>query len=165
MNSFLPPQLGYVIECNGAWLRAQAVGVAMRLQVSGTVDAVNGCKLAENLRRFVKLGAPLIVDFLEARLSDDDSADIFVDLHKSCASADVEWSVIADTETRALLQSRPSTIGLPITESVAEAAQHLSDAVRRRQRQRPTAILLSRASQGFQSDASTVAEPASSPTH
>jgi anti-anti-sigma regulatory factor len=139
MNPHLPPPLGYVIECNGAWLRAQAVGVAMRLEVTGTVDAANRRTLADHLGRFVKLNAPLIVDVADAHLRDDHVLDVFADFEKLCTGTGVEWALVVDARTRALIQSR----GLPLVESTAEAVRHLNAAIRSRQRRSATTITLS----------------------
>jgi hypothetical protein len=142
MNTHLPHRLGYVIECNGAWLRAQAMGLAMRLEVTGGVDAVNRRTLADHLGRFVKLNAPLIVDVVDARLVDD-GLDVFADLETLCAGSGVEWVLVADPPTRALLHNRGAADGLPLVGSTAEAVRQLNDAIRSRQRRSPTTITLS----------------------
>ncbi|KAA0100944.1 hypothetical protein CIW49_05240 [Mycolicibacterium sp. P1-18] len=143
MTSHLPPRLGYVIECNGAWLRAQAVGVAMRLTVTGGVDAVNRRTVTEHLRRFVKLNTPLIVDVTEAHLGGEHGLDLVDDLQNVCAAAGVDWAMVADPSTVALLRTRGTADGLPLVGSTAEAIRHLNEAIRARQRRSPAAIRLS----------------------
>jgi hypothetical protein len=143
MTSHLPHRLGYVIECNGAWLRAQAIGVAMRLVVTGGVDAVNRRILTEHLRRFVKLNTPLIVDVLDVRLGGDHGLDLVDDLQDVCAAAGVEWALVADSSMRAHLENHGAAHSVPVVGSTAEAVRHLNDAIRARQRRSPATVTLS----------------------
>lgn len=143
MNSRPSPRVGYVIECNGAWLRAQAIGVSMRLKVTGAVAAANRRTVTEHLRRFVKLNTPLIVDCTDAHLGGEHGLDLVDDLQNVCAAAGVEWALVADAPTRALLQNRGAAEGVPLVGSTAEAIRHLNDAIRARQRRSPATVTLS----------------------
>lgn len=77
-----------------AWLRAHARGVALVLTVTGYVDAANCVCLREHLQRFVKLGSPLILDAIEARLVGYHGADLFDDFASHCARARVECALV-----------------------------------------------------------------------
>jgi hypothetical protein len=123
-----------VIDCNGAWLRAQARGVAVRLTITGRVHAGNAHLLAADLRRFLRLGDPLIVDIQEAEPHDDWHIRLLVDFDRACAAADISWVAVVDHNTEADLKTEPATAGLPLFDSVAEGLVYFTAALRDRQR-------------------------------
>jgi hypothetical protein len=89
-----PTQVGYTVECNGAWLRAEARGSAMVLTASGDLEDADLDALAHHLRRFLRLRSPLVVVVDGEAQIGGHVAALFDEFGAECRRAGVEWHLV-----------------------------------------------------------------------
>ncbi|WP_145011015.1 hypothetical protein [Mycobacterium marseillense] len=118
-----PSPIGYVIECRGAWVRAQIRSVATVIVVTGYLDETNAEPVLGHLCRFTTLEGPLIVDVNSADIDDNGAFERLLSAFGTqCRRRGIDWALIA--------QAGPGCLP-PVDEqhvvradSVAEALQH-----------------------------------------
>ncbi|MFB1298459.1 hypothetical protein ACAG24_023360 [Mycobacterium sp. pW049] len=121
--------LGYVIDCRGAWLRPHARATTIQLIVSGRVDASNRDVVQTSLARFIKLGESMILDLEGADLEHSEATALLNGLAAECARQSVPHAAVLDPRTGRLL-SRDAPLGFPLFRSVAEAVAHFGESTR-----------------------------------
>lgn len=112
----------YEIDCAGARLDVQAHGLATVLCVTGEIDASNADLIAQAIRRFVRLGAPLILDFSRVEYMGSAGLRVLLLLQDECQLARLHCSVIGGVALRRLTRL-VTGLGLPLVDSVGEALQ------------------------------------------
>ena len=90
--------VGYVVECRGAWVRAQIRSVATIITVTGCVDGTNVQLVADHMRRFTTLDTPLIVDLLDTGAGHRNTVDRLVtEFAERCRARSIDWVLVADS--------------------------------------------------------------------
>ena len=64
--------LGPVTECHGVQLRAHLRSVAVLVEVTGLLGDANRTLVTNHVRRFARVGSPLVLDLLETGGVDDE---------------------------------------------------------------------------------------------
>ena len=64
--------LGPVTECHGVQLRAQLRSLAVLVEVTGCLGDANRTLVTNHVRRFARVGSPLVLDLLETGGVDDE---------------------------------------------------------------------------------------------
>ncbi|MDA2893610.1 hypothetical protein PDG61_22025 [Mycolicibacterium sp. BiH015] len=117
--------LGYVIDCKGAWLRPHVGATAVRLIVSGQVDGQNCGVVRTNLHRFLKLGEPLILDLEGAVFARDEARTLLGGFSTECAHHFIPWAAVLDHRTRRSVGG--GCADTPVFHRIAEALAHLAE--------------------------------------
>ncbi|OBG68101.1 MULTISPECIES: STAS domain-containing protein [unclassified Mycobacterium] len=112
----------YEIDCAGARLDVQAHGLATVLGVSGEIDASNADLIAKAIRRFVRLRAPLILDFSRVDYLGSAGLRVLLLVQDECRLARLHCSVIGGVALRRLTRL-VTGLGLPLVDSIGEALQ------------------------------------------
>lgn len=118
-------ELGYVIDCKGAWLRPHAKATAIRLIVSGQVNAHNCALIQANFHRFLKLGEPLILDLEGALFAQDEARVLLGGFSAECAHHSIPSAAVLDHRTGGSLGHRAAA-DTPVFHRVADAVAHLT---------------------------------------
>ena len=115
--------VGYVVECRGAWVRAQIRSVATIITVTGCVDGTNVQLVADHMRRFTTLDTPLIVDLHNTDAGHRNTVDRLVaQFGDRCKERDIAWVLVAEDGNQAL--SDPESV--MFAHSVADALEHFA---------------------------------------
>jgi anti-anti-sigma factor len=125
------PRSRYLIDCAGAQLHVHARSLATVLRVDGEIDASNADLVAQAIRRFSKLKAPLILDLSQLDFLAVAGLRALQSLNDEHQQARLHCSVVNGPALRRL--TRVVTChGLPIVESVPVALQLIDDVIRAR---------------------------------
>lgn len=133
--------VGYVVECRGAWVRAQIRSVATIVTVTGCVDGTNVELVGDHVVRFTTLDTPLIVDLHDTRAGHRNTVDRLIgQFAKRCTERNIDW-VLVDEDGTGSLSEVESVQRAP---SVADALEHFVRVISARrhlplQRLRPAA--------------------------
>lgn len=113
---------GPVTECHGVQLRAQLRSVATLVEVTGHLSPANRHQVSSHVRRFARVGGPLVLDLLEARGVDDEFVRELRDVD--------DLTLVVDPARRAGLANQAS---MPVVGSAGEAMRAITGrlAVRR----------------------------------
>ncbi|GFM19364.1 MULTISPECIES: hypothetical protein [Mycobacteriaceae] len=123
--------LGYVVECRGAWVRAQIRSVATIVTVTGCVEGTNVQLVADYVGRFTTLDTPLIVDLQEAGSGQRRSVDRLVtEFAKRCNERNIDWVLVAGVGTESLSDLE----SVQRAASVADALEHFVRVISARRR-------------------------------
>jgi anti-anti-sigma factor len=119
----------YEIDCTGAQLDVQAHGLATVLRVRGEIDASNADLLAQAIRRFVRLRAPLILDLSRVDYLGSAGLRTLLLVQDECQLARLQCSVVGGVALRRLTRL-VTGLGLHMVDSVGEALQLIRGASR-----------------------------------
>lgn len=125
MTTPLPENLGYVIDCKGAWLRPHARATAIRLIVSGQVGYHNRDLIRTNLHRFLKLGEPLILDIEGADFAPGEAWALLGGFSAECAHQTIPCAAVLDRKTQRPL-AHQAAVHIPVFFSVNDAVACLA---------------------------------------
>ncbi len=121
---------GFVVECDGAHVRAQSRSIAIVVTVSGSLRETNLEPVSRHVCRFAALDGPLIID---ARHVDIGSKAAFQRLLASfsaqCRNRNVDWALVACEHGRALSAQDD---GIAVAATVPEALQYIARTTRDR---------------------------------
>ncbi|MBX7431810.1 STAS domain-containing protein [Mycobacterium sp. Y57] len=120
------------IECGGAGIHAHCRQLATVVTISGRLDSDNAERARQYTERFILAEKPFILDLSGVTSFGADAVSLLFAVDDVCASAGVEWSLIA---SRAVEQTlRDCGIEFAGAGSIPEALNHFADAmVARRQ--------------------------------
>ncbi len=116
---------GYRIDCLRAGLCVHARSLATVLTVDGEIDATNSDRIAANIRRFVVLRSPLVIDLAKLDFLAVEGFRALLAVERHCRQAGVPMSVVAGTALRAYLRL-PEGATLPVASSVSEALHQIA---------------------------------------
>lgn len=121
----------YAVDCAGARLHVYARGVATVLRVAGEIDAANADHIAQEIRRFAQLKAPLILDLSHLDFLAVDGLRALLVLNHEHLAARLYCSVVPGPAMRSLLRI-VTNHGLTVAGSVPEALQLVDDVIQAR---------------------------------
>ncbi|BBX65861.1 hypothetical protein MSAS_50350 [Mycobacterium saskatchewanense] len=114
-------------------MHVHARNVATVLRIEGEIDALNADLVAEAIRRFSRLKAPLILDLTHLDFIGTAGLSALQMLDDEHRSAGLHCSVVGGSALRRLTQAMPDH-GLLLVDSVSQALAHIDAAVRARRR-------------------------------
>jgi anti-anti-sigma factor len=123
------PRCRYRIDCAGAQLHFHAHSLATVLRVDGEIDASNADLVAQAIRRFSKLKAPLILDLSHLDFLGVAGFRALLALNYEHQQAHLHCSVVSGSALRRLTRVLTAP-GLLIVDSVPEALQLVEDVIR-----------------------------------
>jgi hypothetical protein len=124
--------VGYVIECRGAWLRAQIFGVATCVTVAGRVDEANLDTVVTALCRFTILKSAVVIDLRPCHDDGDGTVERLIsEFGASSACRGSQWALVADPAILCRVASPRDGQQVIHAESVAQALDHFLHAHRR----------------------------------
>lgn len=119
-----------VFDCSGARMRAQSRRLATIVTISGDINTVNVDRVTEHARHYVLAANSVVLDLSGVTMADECVAELLDALDVDCATAGVDWVLIAGT---AVLDALHGTDGdYPIAASVPEALGYFADETLRR---------------------------------
>lgn len=127
--------VGYVIECRGAWLRAQIRSVASVITVTGRLDQTNVEPMIGHLCRFTTLDSPVIIDVKHVDIEDNSSAleRLVSTFSAQCRHRGIDWALVAEPPShRCALPADDRH--LLCVDSVADALHHFVRVIHARPR-------------------------------
>lgn len=127
------PRSRYQIDCAGAQLHVHARSLATVLRIDGEIDAMNADVVAQAIRRFWRLKAPLIVDLSHLDFIGSAGLSALQILNDEHRRAGLHCSVVGGAALRRLTQVLPDH-GLPVLHSVPQALRHSERNIRSRRR-------------------------------
>lgn len=127
------PRSRYQIDCAGAQIHVHARSVATVLRIDGEVDAANTDLVAEAIRRFSRLKAPLVLDLGGLDFLAGSGLRALLVLDEEHRRAGLRCCVVGGAALRRLTRVVPDQ-GLPIADSVASALAHIEGATTARRR-------------------------------
>lgn len=127
------PRSRYQIDCAGATIHVHARNAATVLRLEGEVDASNADLIAEAVRRFARLRAPLVLDLGGLDFLAGSGLRALLVLNDEQQRAQLRFSVVSGAALRRLTRVVPDH-GLPLAESVAAALAHIECATTARRR-------------------------------
>lgn len=121
--------VGYVVECRGAWVRAQIRSVATIVTVTGSLDGINAQLVADHVDRFTTLDTPLIVDLQGASAGARSTVQRLVgQFAERCQDRNIDWVLVADD------RSLPDDESVVHAASVTDALNHVVRVIYARRR-------------------------------
>jgi anti-anti-sigma factor len=127
------PRCRNLIDCAGAQLHVHAQSLATVLQLDGEIDASNADLLAEAIRRYSRLKAPLILDLSQLDFIGMAGFRTLLALNCEHQRAQLHWSVVSGARLDRLADGLADH-GLPLVDSVADSLQLVEDRLRARRR-------------------------------
>lgn len=127
------PRSRYRIDCSGAQIHVHARRTATVLRIDGEVDAANTHLIAEAIRRFARLKAPLVLDLSGLDFLAGSGLRALLVLNEEHRQAQLRYSLIGGAALRRLTRLVPDH-GLPLAGSVAAALAHIEGATTARRR-------------------------------
>jgi len=127
------PRCRYVIDCGGAQLHVHARSLATALRIDGEIDASNTDRVAQAIRHFSKLKAPLILDLSHLDFLCVAGLRALLSLNDEHQQTRLHCSVVSGPALHRLTRVITDH-GLPIVESVPEALELVEDGIRARRR-------------------------------
>lgn len=125
------PRSRYMIDCGPARVQVRALRLATVLRLDGQIDASNADVVAEAIRRFSKLMAPLIIDTSRLEFLGLAGLRALLTLNNEHQRARLHCSVVGGAALHRLTRVVTGH-GLPVVDSVPEALQIVEDVVRAR---------------------------------
>lgn len=122
------PRYRYVIDCGEAHLFVYTRSLATVVCLEGEVDAANADRVARELRRFTKVGTPLILDLSRLQFLGMDGFQHVLALHHQHHTAGLYCGIVTGAAMRPLLRIIGDH-GLALVRSVPEALQFIEDAL------------------------------------
>jgi len=123
----------YLIDCVGAGLDVQARSLATVLAIGGEIDAANADRVADAIRRFSQLKAPLILDLSRLKFLGVAGFRALITVADEHQQAELHSSLVGGAALRRLTRVFPDH-GLPIADSVPEALQLIEQGIRSRRK-------------------------------
>ncbi len=114
------PRSRYVIDCAGAQLNVHARSTSTVLRVDGEVDMANAGLVAQAIRGFARLKAPLILDLSHLDFLGIAGFRLLIALNHEHQRAQLHCGIVNGDSLRRLTRVLPDH-GLPIVESMTEA--------------------------------------------
>lgn len=127
------PRSRYEIDCGAAQIRVHTRSIATVLSIVGEVDAANTDPVADAIRRFSRLRAPLILDLTGLDFLAGSGLRALLVLDEEHRKAQLRCCVVGGHALRRLTRVLPDH-GLPIAESVDAALAHIDGAAAARRR-------------------------------
>ncbi|ORV92383.1 sulfate transporter [Mycobacterium interjectum] len=127
------PRSRYVIDCAGAQVRVHARSLATVLSIDGEIDASNADLVAEVVRRFARLKAPLVLDVSQLDFLGSAGLRVLLALNEEHRQAQLHNNVVSGAALRRLT-GFVSDHGLPVVASVPEALQNTHEFIHARRR-------------------------------
>jgi anti-anti-sigma factor len=125
------PRCRHLIDCSGAQLHVQARSLATVLRVHGEIDASNADLVVQEIRRFSRLKAPLILDLSRLDFLDIVGLRALITLNHEHQQAELHCDMVNGPTLRRLTRV-VTDHGLPIVDSLPEALQLIEDAINAR---------------------------------
>lgn len=122
---------GFVIDCTGARVSVYARSLATVLRVDGEIDMANADLVAQAIRRYSQLKAPLILDLSHLDFLGIAGFQVLLALNDEHQVAELHYHVVTGDAVRRLTRVIAGD-GLPIVESVLEALQRIEEVIRAR---------------------------------
>lgn len=132
-DGFGQPRNRYVIDCAGAQMHVHARSLATILRIDGEVDASNAELVAQVVRRFARLRAPLVLDVSQLNFLSSAGLRVLVLLDEEHREAQLHNNVVSGAALRRLTRV-VTDHGLPVVDSVPEALQNTHDFIHARRR-------------------------------
>ncbi len=127
------PRNRYVIDCAGAQVHVHARSLATVLRIDGEVDASNAELVAQVVRRFARLKAPLVLDVSQLEFLGSAGLRVLLLLDEEHREAQLHNNVVSGAALRRLTRVITDH-GLPVVDSVPEALQNTHDFIHARRR-------------------------------
>ncbi len=125
------PRSRYVIDCAGAHLHVHARSASTVLRVDGEIDMANAALVAQAIRGFARLNAPLILDLSHLNFLGIAGFRLLLALNREHQQARLHYGIVNGDALRRLTRVLPDH-GLPIVESVTDALWLIEEAIRTR---------------------------------
>ncbi len=125
------PRSRYVIDCAGAQLFVHARSASTVLRIAGEVDMANAGLVAQAIRGFARLKAPLILDLSHLDFLGIAGFRVLIALNREHRRTRLDCGIVNGDSLRRLTRILPDH-GLPIVESVTDALWVIEDSVRTR---------------------------------
>ena len=125
------PRDRYVIDCAGARLHAHARSLATVVRVEGEIDASNADLVAQAIRRYSQLKAPLILDLSHLDFLGVAGFRALLILNHEHQKAQLQCSVVSGAALRQVTRV-VTDHALPLVDTVPEALQLIEEAIRAR---------------------------------
>ncbi|OBH00369.1 sulfate transporter [Mycobacterium sp. E2699] len=122
-----------MIDCAGARVHVHARSVATVLRIDGEIDAANADLVAEVVRRFARLNAPLVLDLSGLDFLGSAGLRALLLLNEEHRAAQLHNNVVRGAALGRLTRV-VTDHGLPVVDSVPEALQNTHDFIRARRR-------------------------------
>jgi anti-anti-sigma factor len=123
------PRSRYRIDCAGSRLHVHARSQATVLRLDGDIDASNADLVAEAIRRFSRLNAPLILDLSHVDFLGSAGFSALQTLDEEHRRAALPCTVVGGAALRRLTRVAPDH-GLVLVDSVPEALRGMEGVVR-----------------------------------
>ncbi|WP_085174090.1 STAS domain-containing protein [Mycobacterium paraense] len=127
------PRNRYVIDCAGAQVHVHARSLATVLRIDGEIDAANAELVAQVVRRFARLKAPLVLDISQLEFLGSAGLRVLLMLDEEHREAQLHNNVVSGAALRRLTRV-VSDHGLPVVDSVPEALQNTHEFIHARRR-------------------------------
>lgn len=127
------PRNRYVIDCAGAQVHVHARSLATVLRIDGEIDASNAELVAQVVRRFARLKAPLVLDVSELDFLGSAGLRVLLLLDEEHREAQLHNNVVSGAALRRLTRV-VTDHGLPVVDSVPEALQNTHEFIHARRR-------------------------------
>jgi anti-anti-sigma factor len=127
------PRSRYVIDCAGAQVHVHARSLATVLRIEGEMDATNADLVAQAIRRFTRLRAPLVLDVSHLDFLGSAGLRALLLVNEEHRQARLHCSVVSGAALRRLTRVATDH-GLPVVDSVPEALQNTHDFIQARRR-------------------------------
>jgi anti-anti-sigma factor len=125
------PRSRYTIDCAGAQVNVHARSLATVLRVEGEIDAANADLVAQTVRRFARLKAPLVLDLSHLDFIGSAGLRELLLLIEEHRQARLHCNVVSGAALRRLTRV-VSDHGLPVVDSVPEALQNTHEFIHAR---------------------------------
>ena len=129
------PRSRFVIDCAGAQLHVHARSVATVLRIEGEIDTSNADLVAQAIRRFARLKAPLVLDVSHLEFLGSAGLRALLLLDEEHRQARLHCNVVSGAALRRLT-GMASDHGLPVVDSVPEALQNTHEFIHARRQLR-----------------------------
>jgi anti-anti-sigma factor len=125
------PRSRYVVDCGGARLYVHARSASTVLRVDGEIDMANAGLVAQAIRGFARLKAPLILDLSQLDFLGIAGFRLLIVLNHEHQQARLPCGIVNGDSLRRVTRVLPDH-GLPIVESETEALWLIDEATRTR---------------------------------
>jgi anti-anti-sigma factor len=127
------PRSRYEIDCAGARVHVHARRLATILRIDGEIDAANADLVAQVIRRFARLKAPLVLDVSRLDFLGSAGLRVLLTVNEEHREARLHCNVVSGGALRRLTRV-VTDHGLPTVNSVPEALQNTHDFIHARRR-------------------------------
>jgi anti-anti-sigma factor len=125
------PRNRYVIDCADAQVHVHTRSLATVLRIDGEIDASNADLVAQAIRRFARLKAPLVLDVSQLDFLGSAGLRALLLLNEEHREARLHCNVVSGAALQRLT-GVATDHGLPLVDSVPEALQNTHDFIRAR---------------------------------